>query len=279
MSLSSPKGGFLHGNDKQGTYPDSYYAATANPHAPFPSLEGEHSCDVCVIGGGYAGLSSALHLSQSGLKVILLEAHRVGWGASGRNGGQVCTGQRLEQDTLEKMVGPTQARLLWDIAVDGIQMVKDLIAEHDIACDLKHGTLHVDHKPHYADESKAYVDKLNSEYGYEHIRYADKAEVEQMVGSHAYYGGMVDMFAAHLHPLNYALGLGAAVSKAGTSIFENSEVTSIKKGSTVTVKCASGQVKAKHLVIACNGYIENLVPKVASRVMADEQLHPRHRAA
>nr|WP_321458336.1 FAD-binding oxidoreductase [uncultured Cohaesibacter sp.] len=267
MSLSSPEGGFLHGNDKQGTYPDSYYTATANPHDSFPSLQGEQLCDVCVIGGGYAGLSSALHLSQQGYKVILLEAHRVGWGASGRNGGQVCTGQRLEQDALEKMVGTAQARLLWNIAVDGIQMVKDLITDHGINCDLKPGTLHVDHKPHYADESKAYVDKLNQEYGYKHIRYVSKADVEEMLGSKAYYGGMVDMFAAHLHPLNYALGLGEVVRKAGTAIFENSEVKSIEKGDTVTIKCTEGHVKAKHLIIACNGYIENLVPKVASRVM------------
>ncbi|WP_319411342.1 FAD-binding oxidoreductase [uncultured Cohaesibacter sp.] len=267
MSLSSPKGGFLHGNDKQGSYPDSYYTATANPHEPLPSLQGEQSCDVCVIGGGYAGLSSALHLRKKGYKVIVLEAHRVGWGASGRNGGQVCTGQRLDQDALEKMVGASEARLLWDIAVDGIQMVKDLVAEHSIACDLKPGTLHADHKPHYAEESKAYVDKLNKQYGYEQIRYVDKGEVEQMVGTKAYYGGMVDMFAAHLHPLNYALGLGQAVRKAGAEIFENSEVRSIDKGETVTVKSDQGQVKAKYLILACNGYIENLVPKVASRVM------------
>ena len=144
--------------------------------------------------------------AQQGHTVILLEAHRIGWGASGRNGGQVCTGQRLEQDALEKMVGSAEARLLWDIAVDGIQMVRDLVEDHGIACDLKSGTLHADHKPHYAGDSKAYVEKLNCEYGYEHIRYVNKAEVEEMVGSTAYYGGMVDMFAGHLHPLNYALG-------------------------------------------------------------------------
>ena len=267
MSLSSPKGGFLHGNDKQGTYPDSYYAATANPHEPLPPLKGEQHCDVCVIGGGYAGLSSALHLAQQGHTVILLEAHRIGWGASGRNGGQVCTGQRLEQDALETMVGSAEARLLWDIAVDGIQMVRDLVEDHGIACDLKSGTLHADHKPHYAEDSKAYVEKLNCEYGYDHIRYVNKAEVEEMVGSTAYYGGMVDMFAGHLHPLNYALGLGAAARKARATLFENSEVQAIEKGSTITIKCADGQVKAKHLIIACNGYIENLVPKVAARVM------------
>nr|WP_321526644.1 FAD-binding oxidoreductase [uncultured Cohaesibacter sp.] len=267
MSLSSPQGGFLHGNDKQGTYPDSYYAATANPHAPLPSLEGDQTCDVCVIGGGYAGLSSALYLARKGYKVILLEAHRVGWGASGRNGGQVCTGQRLDQDVLEKMVGTEKARMLWDISVDGIQMVRDLIADHHIDCDLKSGTLHVDHKPHYAEDSRAYVEKLNCDYGYEHIRYVDKAEVEEMVGSRAYYGGMVDMFAAHLHPLNYALGLSEAARAAGATLFENSEVQSIEKGTTVSIKCANGQVRASHLILACNGYIENLVPKVAARVM------------
>ena len=267
MSLSSPKGGFLHGNDRQGQYPDSYYAATINPHPPLPVLEGDQTCDVCIVGGGYTGLSSALHLRQKGYSVILLEAHRVGWGASGRNGGQVCTGQRLEQDALEKLVGKSEARILWDIAVDGIQLVRDLIAEHAIQCDFKDGTLHADHKRHYVEDSRAYVDKLQDEYGYEHVRFVDEAEVREMVGSPAYYGGMVDMFAGHLHPLNYALGLSDAATAAGARLFENSEVLSVQRGAKVRLATARGRVVADHVIMACNGYIENLMPKIAARVM------------
>ena len=267
MSLTSPKGGFLHANDKQGTYPDSYYAATANAHPALPALAGDVSCDICVIGAGYTGLSSALHLAQRGYKVVVLEAHRVGWGASGRNGGQVCTGQRVDQDRLERMVGKDSARTLWDISVDAIQLVKDLVARHEIACDLKPGTLEVDHKPAYVPHSRDYVNKLRDVYGYEHIRFVDREEVRSMVGSNAYHGGMLDTNAAHLHPLNFAQGLSDAARAAGATIYENSQVLSVSKGVKVKLTCTGGSVTADHVIMACNGYIEELVPKIAARVM------------
>ena len=158
-------------------------------------------------------------------------------------------------------------------------MVRDLVEDHGIACDLKSGTLHADHKPHYAEDSKAYVEKLNCEYGYEHIRYVNKAEVEEMVGSTAYYGGMVDMFAGHLHPLNYALGLGAAARKAGATFFENREVQTIEKGSTITIKCEDGPGQSQ----ASDHRLQRLYRKSGAQGCrssdADEQLHHRHRTA
>ena len=140
----------LTANDRAGRYPDSYYAATANAIAPFARLEGDQTCDIVVIGGGFTGLSSALHLAERGYDVILLEAHRVGWGASGRNGGQVGSGQRREQDELEQMVGRDDARKLWDIAEESKGVVKSLIAKHDIKCDWKPGILHADHRARFA---------------------------------------------------------------------------------------------------------------------------------
>jgi len=131
----------LDANDRIGEYPNSYYAATANPLAPFPAAKGAISCDVCVVGGGYSGLSAALHLAQSGYDVALLDAQRVGFGASGRNGGQVGTGQRIEQDTLEMLVGKEQARSLWDLSLDSVALVRDLIAKHAIDCGWSDGIM------------------------------------------------------------------------------------------------------------------------------------------
>ena len=267
MSLSSPKGGFLHGNDAQGRYPDSWYAATAIEHPELPALEGHESCDVCIIGAGYTGLSSALHLAQMGHRVILLEAHRVGWGASGRNGGQVGTGQRLHQDELERLMGGDDARHLWLVGEAAKGLVKQLVAEHGIDCNLTPGILYADHKRSYTTESRAYVEKLNTDYDYRHIRFVDEEEVREMVGSPAYYGGTLDMDAARIHPLNFALGLSGAVRKAGAKIYENSQVLSVEKGAKVKLTCATGTVTADHVILACNGYIEALMPKVASRVM------------
>ena len=259
--------GFLHANDKAGEYPASYFAATANKQLSFPTLEGEHTCDVCVIGAGYAGLSSALHLTERGYKVHLLDAHRVGWGASGRNGGQLGSGQRKDQDELEGLVGLERAKHLWDLAETAKSLVKDLIATHQIECDLKPGILHADHKKSYARHSKAYAEKLAGTYGYDQIRFVGTSEIQEMLGTAAYHGGTLDLGAAHLHPLNFALGLAQACQKAGVQIFENSEVLEIRKGEPAQLKLANGQVSARYVVFACNGYIDSLETRVASRVM------------
>ena len=200
----------LTANDKAGTYPASYYAATANTTAPFETIEGDQSCDIVVIGGGFTGLSSALHLAERGFDVILLEAHRVGWGASGRNGGQVGSGQRREQDDLEKMVGRDDAKKLWDIAEQSKDIVKSLITKHDLKCDWKPGILHADHRARFVSDTHAYTEKLQSEYGYNQIRNVDRAEMREMLGTEFYHGGSLDMGAGHIHPLNFALGLADA---------------------------------------------------------------------
>jgi gamma-glutamylputrescine oxidase len=246
---------------------DSYYAASANALRDFPALEGEVDADVCVIGGGYTGLSSALHLAERGYKVVLLEAERVGWGASGRNGGHVGTGQRLDQHSLEAKVGREKARMMWDLSLEAVQTVKDLIEKHQIQCDLKPGILHTAHKASLRDEYLQEAEFLQKNYDYDAIRFVDKDEVRQLVGSDNYHCGTLDSFSCHLHPLNFALGLGRACADAGVRIFENSRVVNYSDGSNPIVTTARGRVKAKFVVLGCNGYLGKLEPRMAGKIM------------
>lgn len=247
---------------------DSYYAATANNLRDFPTLEGEQQCDVCVIGGGFTGLSTALHLVEAGYEVVLAEAERPGWGASGRNGGQLCSGMRKDQSVLEDMFGHTRAHELWDFAEEAKQIVRERIARHSIQCDLKPGLLSVAYKPHEAAQLAGYAEKLNREYDYPHTRAVSREELSDMIGTSMYYGGELDTDAGHLHPLNYALGLADAATAAGARIFANTRVTSLEyRDGRHRVRSASGVVKARYVVLACNGYLENLEPRVTGKIM------------
>ncbi len=257
----------LHENDRLGQYPNSWYAATANELAPFPSLKGAVKADICIIGAGYTGLSSALYLAQAGFNVVVLEAHRVGWGASGRNGGQLGSGQRREQDELETMLGVDHAKRLWDIAQESKATVRDLVKTHAINCDLKNGIAHTDWHASGVPPQHAYAEKLQQDYGYDQISTLDKAQVRTLVGSDAYHGGTLDMGAGHLHPLNYALGLAKAAMDAGVSIYEQSEVTGVESGKAHKITTATGTVNAAHLIYACNGYLGRLEGKAAAKVM------------
>ena len=246
---------------------DSYYAATANLINDFPQLQGEEQADVCIVGAGYTGLSAALHLAEKGYSVCVLEAERVGWGASGRNGGHVGTGQRQGQEELEEMVGFERAKVLWDYSLEAVNTVEQLIHKHDIACDLKRGNLHVAAKPKHEEWMREEAEMLQTRYGYDKIRYVDEAETRRLVGSERYYAGTMDEGALHLHPLNFALGLAAAADKAGVKIYENSRVESYDDQDPVTVKTTLGQVKAKFLVLACNGYLGKLEKRMAGKIM------------
>ena len=263
--LFSPS--FLTANDRPGRYPDSYYAATAKPIAPFPEAQEPLRCDVCVIGGGFTGLSTALHLAERGLDVVLLEAHRMGWGASGRNGGQVGSGQRLGQDKLESWLGKEDATALWQIAEDAKDLVRTLILRHGIACDFKPGILHADHRQRFVKDSHDYAALLRDRYGYDQIRSLGRDEVRAMLGTTAYYGGTLDMGAGHLHPLNFALGLADAARRAGARLFEKAQVLGIEEGTPSRVRLGQADVEAEFVVLACNGYLDDLEPRVARRVM------------
>lgn len=257
----------LTANDVTGEYPGSYYASLATPLARFAPAEGEIACDVCVIGGGFTGLSAALHMAEAGLDVVLLEAQRVGFGASGRNGGQVGSGQRLEQDALERMVGVERARALWDLAREAVALTRELAARHAPEAGFAPGVIHADHRARYVPDTHAYVHKLREEYGFEAIRALDRDELRALVGSDAYHGGALDMEAGHLDPLAYALGLARAAVAAGVRVHEGSRVLRVNEGDPARVETDRAVVRAGHVLWAANGYLGHAERRVAARVM------------
>ncbi len=257
----------LHINDRTGHYPASYYAATATPLAAFPPMMGETRADVCVVGGGYTGLSAALHLAQKGYDVVLLEAHRVGFGASGRNGGQVGSGQRQDQDWIEKTVGVQTAHRLWEMAEDAKALVRSLIADHAMPVTFQPGVALACRTTAELRAAHAYAEKLHRDYGYDQVQPLDRAGIQAIIGSRAYTGGDIDHGAGHLHPLNYAIGLAMAAVAAGVRIYETSEVHHLQHGAKPVVQTGQGRVVCDHVILAGNGYLGNLDRKIAARVM------------
>lgn len=258
----------LHVNDRTGQYPASWYAATAVPAPDHSTLHGEVQADVCIIGGGYTGLSAALHCAERGLSVVLLEAHRVGFGASGRNGGQVGSGQRQDQVWLEKTVGREDARRLWDLSQDAKQLVRDLIDRHGMeGTPFRSGIAHACWSDSEVRETHAYAEKLRRDYGYDQLEPLDRDGIRRLIGSPVYKGGEVDRGAGHIHPLNFALGLARAAAAAGARIFERSEVHAIDHGPRPVVRTGGGRVSCDHVILAANGYLGRLEPEVAARVM------------
>ena len=254
-------------NDRMGEYPPSFYAHAATPLPLFAAPEGDLTCDVCVIGGGFTGLSAAWHLAERGFDVVLLEASRVGFGASGRNGGQVGQGQRLEQDALEAMVGKDHARALWTIATRSVELVREVAARGEVHATFHPGVIHAAHRARYVPEYRDYAKKLRDEYGYEDIRFLDREELQGLVASPCYHGGTLDMGAGHIDPLELTLGLARLARGAGARIYEGARVVKLDKGSPAVVRTDSARVRANHVVLACNGYLGGLDPQVAARVM------------
>ena len=254
-------------NDAARGYPDSYYAATANGLVAPTPLDGSTTADVCVVGAGFTGLSTALHLQELGRDVVLLEAQRVGWGASGRNGGQVGSGQRKDEAELERRFGLDSAREFWALAQDAKALVRELVTRHQIDCDLSDGMLIVAHKPAAASELAARAERLAGAYGYHDMRYVSRADLQDMLASEDFHGGLLDAGAMHLHPLNYALGLARACREAGVRVHEQTPVLDYSRSDPAVVRTARGNVQAKQVVVACNAYLEKLEPRLAGRIM------------
>lgn len=257
----------LFANDRAGEYPRSYYAATAELLPRQPALKGAVQADVCIIGAGYTGLSAALHLAERGYSVVVLEAHRVGFGASGRNGGQVGPGQRIEQDAIEKLMGHEDARKLWEIGLQARDLVQSLVSRFGMDVAWRPGVLHADWQARDVPHAHAYAEKLARDYGYTEIEALDRDGVQAIVRTKAYQGGVLDHGAGHLHPLRYALGLARAALGAGAQVFESSLVVDIQHGAKVKVQTQHGHVVAAHVLVAANGYLGGLVPQVAAKVM------------
>jgi gamma-glutamylputrescine oxidase len=245
----------------------SYYEATVRRERERAPLKGDQRFDVCIIGGGYTGLSTALHLRARGLRVAVLERERVGVGASGRNGGQVITGQRVDQDALEQKYGEERARALWTLAQDAKSLVRSLIADHAIACDLVPGHIAAAAKRSHIRPLAAYAEHLASRYGYASGRFVSQDEMPTLVASGRYFGGYYDTDAFHIHPLAYVLGLARAAEAAGATIYETSRVIGIDRGKRLRIATGGGSVDCEHAVIACNGYLGNLVPEIAGYIL------------
>ncbi len=257
----------LHANDRAGEYPPSYYAATRTALDPFPPLTGAQTADVAIVGGGYMGLSAALHLAEKGFSVVLVEAHRVGFGASGRNGGQVGSGQRQDQVWIEKAVGREHAHRLWDMAEDAKALVKGLIDRHQMPVPFRPGVAHACYTDAESREAHGYAEKLARDYSYTQVDALDRTGIRRLIGSTAFAGGAVDRGAGHIHPLNFAIGLAKAAAAAGARLHEGSEVLSLTPGAKVTLRCAGGSVTADHVILAGNGYLGGLEPTYPARVM------------
>ena len=265
---------------------DSWYEATARRGTVQPALAGDIEADICVVGGGIAGCSTALHLAQRGFKVVLLEAQRVGYGASGRSGGQIIPGYSSGMAKLKAQLGPADAKRLWDVSVEGVELTRDLIERNRIDCDLTWGHLHVGIKPRQRDELKEWQREQEDEYGYRKLRFMERAEVAGWIASKRYIAGLYDSGAGHLHPLRYTIGLGQAAITAGVTLYEHSVVTDIRYGRTVTVRTANGSVRAKFLALCANvGHVDlsrRLARKligIASYIVATKPLGAERAAA
>lgn len=258
----------LTANDRSGAHAPSWYAASTELPPPNAPLTGPIVADVAVIGAGLTGLSAALHLAEAGYDVVVLEAHRVGWGASGRNGGQLCTGFHRDQDEIEALLGRATAHALWRLGLQAKALVHELVARHGIDCGYAPGVLHAAHRRRYVPAYRAYAAKLRDEYGYQAIRFVDADEIRSLVASPRYFGGTLDLGAGHLQPLAYVTGLARAAAGAGARLLEGTRVLGLRaEGAAVTVETAGGRVRAGHVVLATNGYLDGLVPEIADRIM------------
>jgi gamma-glutamylputrescine oxidase len=245
----------------------SYYAASANPTREREPLQGEISCDVCIVGAGFTGLTAALELAERGFDVVVLESVRVGWGASGRNGGQICSGFSADMDKIAGSVGAEDARRLWAIAEEGKAIIAERVERHAIACDLASGYLYAADRPRHEGWLEPMVRDWAENYGYERARLVGRDELRDLVRSDRFLGGVLDEGGGHLHPLNYALGLAEAAEAAGARIFEHSPVTEIDTGPKPWARTAAGRVRAKFLTIAANAYLGGVAPELRRHIM------------
>ena len=249
---------------------NSYYEASSHPAPTRPELTGTLDCDVCVVGAGIAGCSAALHLAERGYRVTLLEAERVGWGASGRNGGQALPGVAAERARLRALIGPAAARAIWDISVEGLRLVRELIARHHIECDWVDGHMLTALKPRHERELLTEIEELRSQYGYESVRYMARDEVRSLIQSERYSAASYDSNAGHLHPLNYTLGLAAAAERAGVRIFESTRALALSPAtpaSPALIRTSLGSVRSRFTVLCGNVYLGNLVPALRSKII------------
>lgn len=247
-------------------HPESWYAATALAAPMHPPLRGAQASDVCVLGAGLTGLCSALELAQAGYRVTVLEAERVGWGASGRNGGQVIFGFGCGESKLERLLGAADARRLFDWSIEGVELVRERIARHAIDCAWRDGHAHVAIRPRQVDELRRWNDELTDRYDYP-LQWWPREQLQEQLASPRYLGGLYDPRSGHLHPLNYTLGIASAASAAGVRIHEGSRVLRIERGARPVLHTAQGSVQCDFVVLAGNALVRRVAPQLDRKIM------------
>ncbi|AXF85063.1 Gamma-glutamylputrescine oxidoreductase [Ephemeroptericola cinctiostellae] len=247
-------------------YAPTYYAATANPVPNRPALQGEISADICIIGAGYTGLSTGLFLAEQGLKVVVLEAAKVGFGATGRNGGQIVNSFSRDIDAIERQVGHDAAKVFGQMAFEGNRIIRERISTYDIKCDLKNGGVFAAFTPKQMRHLE-HQRKLWARHGHNTVDMLDKKQMSDVVGSDVYVGGSIDHSGGHFHSLNLALGEAAAIESLGGTIYEQSPVIRIERGAKPVVITELGRVNARTVVVAGNAYLGNLVPELSAKSM------------
>ncbi|MEY2624276.1 MAG: hypothetical protein RL412_51 [Pseudomonadota bacterium] len=253
------------------THVDSWYASSTAAVPPRPTLEGDLDADVCVVGGGIAGCSTALHLAERGYRVVLLESELIGWGASGRSGAQAITGVACGQSKLESLVGAGDARRIWDMTVEALRLQRELIDRHRIDCDYVAGQMHVALKPRQERELREEVEVAHARYAHDSLRMVERDELQSLVASERYIAGTYDSSCGHLHPLKYTLGVAAAAERAGAKIFERSRALDYRRitssNSALLVRTAHGAVRCRSIALCGNAWLGPFAPTLARKII------------
>jgi gamma-glutamylputrescine oxidase len=244
----------------------SYYAATAPRELTFDALQSHVDCDVAIVGGGLAGLSAAIELADRGFSVTLLEAQQVGWGASGRNGGQVIAGLACDQSVIDAQLGREASRRVWDMTLEAIRLIGERRRRFAIDCDWVDGFLSLAETPRKARDLREWHETMAVNYG--HLTtWIPPADMPSWIASPRFHSGVHDPVGGHLHPLKYSLGLARAAAGLGVRIHEGSGVVSLEPGSTARLRTSRGTVSASHVLLAGNVYLQGLAPALERRVM------------
>jgi gamma-glutamylputrescine oxidase len=245
----------------------SYYEASAERTDSYPPLQTDIASDVCVVGGGLAGLSAAIDLADAGFTVAVVEARQVGWGASGRNGGQALVGLACDMQIVERQLGRAAARQVWDTTVEAVGLIHSRCERFGIDCEWQDGFMAAAVTSGRAGELAHWVETLARDYGYERIRHIDRAELPQWIASSRYQAAAHDSGSGHLHPLKYTLGLARAAASLGVKIFEQSRAVELRPGRPAQVRTPQGRVHCSHVLLAGNVYLGSLMPELAARIM------------